>query len=130
MTPTGRRLWIVTANTQRTECQDQRVHPVQAPLWGLGRAVAIEYPGIWGGLIDLQLDGDRTSDIDLLAAELLHPNGETQIAISATGQRNVPRFVRQSLAELPAQLPGSALTPPILSQVVWECWGALCPNGY
>lgn len=104
-TPTGRRLWIVTANTQRTECQDQRVDPVQAPLWGLGRAVAIEYPGLWGGLIDLQLDGDRTSDIDLLAAELLHPNGETQIAISAAGQRNVPRFVRQSLAELPAQLP-------------------------
>ena len=75
-------------------------------LWGLGRAAAIEYPGIWGGLIDLQFDGDRTSDIDLLAAELLHPNGETQIAISAAGQRNVPRFVRQSLAELPAQLPG------------------------
>jgi surfactin synthase thioesterase subunit/acyl carrier protein/NAD(P)-dependent dehydrogenase (short-subunit alcohol dehydrogenase family) len=104
-TPTGRRLWIVTANTQRTECQDQRVDPVQAPLWGLGRAVAFEYPGIWGGLIDLQFDGDRTPDIDLLAAELLHPNGETQIAISAAGQRNVPRFVRQSLAELPAQLP-------------------------
>ena len=71
----------------------------------MGRAIAIEYPGIWGGLIDLQFDGDRTSDIDLLAAELLHPNGETQIAISAAGQRNVPRFVRQSLAELPAQLP-------------------------
>ena len=25
-----------------------------APLWGLGRTVAIEYPGLWGGLIDLQ----------------------------------------------------------------------------
>lgn len=103
--PTGRRLWVVTANTQRTEGQGQRVDPVQAPLWGLGRTVAIEYPGIWGGLIDLQLSGDRTPDIDLLVAELLHPNGETQIAISADGERNVPRLVRQSLAELPAQLP-------------------------
>ena len=103
--PSGRRLWFVTANTQKTEGQDQHVDPVQAPLWGLGRTAAIEYPGIWGGLIDLQLNGDRTPDIDLLAAELLHPDGETQIAISAGGQRNIPRFVRQSLAELPAQLP-------------------------
>jgi acyl transferase domain-containing protein/surfactin synthase thioesterase subunit/aryl carrier-like protein len=107
--PTGRRLWFVTANTQKTEGQDQHVgqhvDPVQAPLWGLGRTAAIEYPGIWGGLIDLQLNGDRTPNIDSLAAELLHPDGETQIAISADGQRNVPRFVRQSLAELPAQLP-------------------------
>jgi acyl transferase domain-containing protein/surfactin synthase thioesterase subunit/acyl carrier protein len=102
--PPGRRLWFVTANTQRTEGWDQHVDPVQAPLWGLGRTVAIEYAGIWGGLIDLQLNGDRTPDIDLLAIELLHPDGETQIAISAAGQRNVPRFVRQSLAELPAQL--------------------------
>jgi acyl transferase domain-containing protein/surfactin synthase thioesterase subunit/acyl carrier protein len=102
--PAGRRLWFVTANTQNTDA-DEHVDPVQAPLWGLGRTVAIEYPGIWGGLIDLQLNGDRTPDIDLLAEELLHPDGETQIAISADGQRNVPRFVKQSLAELPAQLP-------------------------
>lgn len=103
--PTGRRLWFVTANTQKTDSPDQDVDPVQAPLWGLGRTVAIEYPGIWGGLIDLQLNGDGTPDISLLAAELLHPDGETQIAISSGGERNVPRFVKQSLAELPAQLP-------------------------
>src|SRR5262245_26395807 len=103
--PTGRRLWFVTANTQKTDGKDQHVDPVQAPLWGLGRTVAIEYPAIFGGLIDLQLNGGRTPDIDLLATELLHPNGETQIAISAGGQRYVPRFVRQSLADLPAQLP-------------------------
>ena len=103
--PAGRRLWFVTANTQKTEGQNQHVDPVQAPLWGLGRTAAIEYPGIWGGLIDLQLNGDRTPDIDLLAAELLHPDGETQIAISAGGERRVQRFVTQSLDELPTQLP-------------------------
>jgi acyl transferase domain-containing protein/surfactin synthase thioesterase subunit/acyl carrier protein len=103
--PTGRHLWFVTANTQRIEGLEQQVDPGQAPLWGLGRTIAIEYPGIWGGLIDLQLNGDRTPDIDIFARELLNPDGETQIAISATGQRFVPRLVRQSLAELPAQLP-------------------------
>ena len=99
--PTGRRLWLVTANTQSTDGQEQYVDPVQAPLWGLGRTVAHEYPGLWGGLIDLQLNGDRTPDIDLLAAELLQPSRETQIAISAGGQRHVLRLVRQSLADLP-----------------------------
>src|SRR5215472_4539455 len=103
--PTGRRLWFVTANTQKTEGPHQHVDPLQAPLWGLGRTVAIEYPGIWGGLIDLQLNGERVPDIDLLAAELLHPDGETQIAISAAGERSVARFVKQPLAELPARLP-------------------------
>ena len=103
--PGGRRLWFVTANTQKTDGKDQHVDPIQSPLWGLGRTAAIEYPGIWGGLIDLQLNGDRWPDIDQLAAELLHTDGESQIAISADSQRNVPRFVRQSLAELPAQVP-------------------------
>jgi acyl transferase domain-containing protein/surfactin synthase thioesterase subunit/acyl carrier protein len=103
--PTGRRLWFVTANTQKTEGQSQHVDPVQAPLWGLGRTIAIEYPAIWGGLIDLQMKEGRTPDIDLLVMELLLPSGETQIAISIDGQRNVPRLVKQSLAELPAQLP-------------------------
>ncbi len=100
----GRRLWFVTANTQNSEGQDQHIDPVQAPLWGLGRTAAIEYPAIWGGLIDLQLKGDRAPDIDLLAAELLHPDGETQIAISASNHRIIQRFVRQPLAELKAQL--------------------------
>src|SRR5262249_19557599 len=98
---TGSRLWFVTANAHKTEGRDQHVDPVQAPLWGLGRTVAIEYPRIWGGLIDLRLNGNRAPDMDLLAAELLHPDGETQIAISAGGQRYVPRFIKQSLSELP-----------------------------
>jgi acyl transferase domain-containing protein/surfactin synthase thioesterase subunit/acyl carrier protein len=99
--PGGRRLWFVTANTQRPGGQRPYVDPVQAPLWGLGRTVALEYPGLWGGLIDLQLNGDRRPDIDLLATELLQPGRETQIAISADGQRHVLRLVKQSLAELP-----------------------------
>ena len=108
-----RRLWFVTTNAQKIESQDQHVDPVQAPLWGLGRTAAIEYPGIWGGLIDLQLNGNRMPDIDLLATELLHPDGETQVAISADNQRSVPRFVRLSLQNWGRRCRGSAETPPI-----------------
>ncbi|HEY4233870.1 MAG TPA: SDR family NAD(P)-dependent oxidoreductase [Lacipirellulaceae bacterium] len=103
--PAGRRLWLVTANTQKIEGQSQHVDPVQATLWGLGRTAAIEYPGIWGGLIDLQLNADCTPDVDLLAVELLQPDGETQIAIAASGERYIQRFVTQSLDQLPAQRP-------------------------
>ena len=100
--PAGR-LWFVTANTQCPKGHRQ-VDPVQAPLWGLGRTVAIEYPGLWGGLIDFQLR-DRGFGIDLLAAELLDPDGENQIVPSPQGHRYVPRFVEQSFAALPPRLP-------------------------
>jgi acyl transferase domain-containing protein/surfactin synthase thioesterase subunit/acyl carrier protein len=103
--PIGGRLWFVTANTQKTGGPTQPVDPVQASLWGLGRTAAIEYPGIWGGLVDLQLNGDLARDVDQLATELLHPDGETQIAINASGERYIQRFVTQSLDELPAQPP-------------------------
>ncbi|HEX5211505.1 MAG TPA: SDR family NAD(P)-dependent oxidoreductase [Pseudolabrys sp.] len=101
----GAKLWFVTANAQNTEDLGRHVDPVQAPLWGLGRTVAIEHPGIWGGLIDLQLDAQQTPDVDLLTAELLHPDGESQIAIAADKQRRVARLVRQPLAELRLQTP-------------------------
>ncbi len=100
--PPGRRLWLVTANAQRTE-DATRVDPVQAPLWGLGRTVALERPAIFGGLIDLQLDADALPDIAALAAELLHLDGETQVVLSAAGRRHVPRFIRQAAGELPAR---------------------------
>jgi acyl transferase domain-containing protein/surfactin synthase thioesterase subunit/acyl carrier protein len=99
------KLWFVSTNAQKAAGRDQRVDPVQAPLWGLGRTAAIEYPGLWGGLIDLQFADDRIPNIDSLATELLHPDGETQVAISADNQRNVARFVRLSLAELEVQAP-------------------------
>ncbi|MGB5212138.1 MAG: SDR family NAD(P)-dependent oxidoreductase, partial [Anderseniella sp.] len=98
------RLWFITANTQNTDGHSQHIDPVQAPLWGLGRTAALESPGIWGGLIDLQLNDDRTPDIALLAKQLLAPRGETQIAIFA-GQCYVPRFIKQPFAELPTRIP-------------------------
>jgi acyl transferase domain-containing protein/surfactin synthase thioesterase subunit len=117
--PTGRRVWIVTANTQRAEDQNQDVDPVQATLWGLGRTIEIEYPGVWGGLVDLQLNSDRTPDIDSLAAELLNGNGETQVAISADGERKVLRLVRQSVAEVPPR------TLPVRSEASYLIAGGL-----
>ena len=117
--PDGRQLWFVTANTQNTESRRQHVDPVQASLWGLGRTAAIEYPGIWGGLIDLQLNDDQTQDIDALAEELLNPDGETQIVISTGKRRHVSRFVRQPLSDFAVQ------SPPVRSDATYLVTGGL-----
>jgi len=101
----ARHLWFVTANTQKTDGQRQHVDPLQAPLWGLGRTIAIEYPSIWGGLVDLQLNDGGMPNIDSLAEELLRPSEEHLVAISTDGRRHIPRLVKQPLAELPAQAP-------------------------
>ena len=117
--PDGRQLWFVTANTQNTESRRQHVDPVQASLWGLGRTAAIEYPGIWGGLIDLQLNDDQTQDIDALAEELLNPDGETQIVISTGKRRHVSRFVRQPLSDFAVQ------SPPVRGDATYLVTGGL-----
>ena len=46
------RLWLVTRGAQPVVERVATV-PAQAPVWGLGRVVALEHPERWGGLIDL-----------------------------------------------------------------------------
>ena len=49
------RLWLLTRGAQSVQPGDAitLAAALQRPLWGLGRTVATESPGIWGGLIDL-----------------------------------------------------------------------------
>ena len=103
-TSSGRRLWFVTRNTQQHEGRAQPVDPLQAPLWGLGRTIAIEYPAIWGGLIDLP-SSSGSEEVEAIATELLWPDGNSQIAISTAGRRDVARLVKHSLAELQPRSP-------------------------
>jgi len=72
----------------------------QAPLWGLGRTIALEAPGMWGGLLDLPSArrGAGPWAASALAAELLGPDGEDQIAVR-DGKRYVARLGRLVLDE-------------------------------
>jgi acyl transferase domain-containing protein len=73
-------LWIATRRSQAAGTNDGVVHPEQTPLWGFARVVALEYPELWGGLIDL----DDTTAAEAAAAlfeEIVTPDGEDQIAI-------------------------------------------------
>jgi NAD(P)-dependent dehydrogenase (short-subunit alcohol dehydrogenase family) len=63
----------------------------QAALWGLGRAIGIEHPGLWGGLIDL--DPADVFNPALLSA-LLSSESESMVALRGGAQKFVPRIVR------------------------------------
>ncbi len=88
----GGRLWIVTREAQAAGAV--KVEPAQAPLWGLGRVVALEEPGRWGGLIDLGSEDGAES----LWEELRATGGEDQVALRG-GQRYVARLVEREAPE-------------------------------
>jgi hybrid polyketide synthase/nonribosomal peptide synthetase FtdB len=46
-------IWFATRGAQPYGLDATTMAPLQAPLWGLGRALAHEVPSRWGGLVDL-----------------------------------------------------------------------------
>jgi nucleoside-diphosphate-sugar epimerase/acyl carrier protein len=71
------RLWLVTRQAQATGHEELEL--TGSPLWGLGRTLALEHPQLRSCLIDLD-DRPPEEAAVLLAAELLQPDGEDQIA--------------------------------------------------
>ncbi|TDC25341.1 SDR family NAD(P)-dependent oxidoreductase, partial [Streptomyces sp. 8K308] len=102
------RVWVVTRGA--TGAGGGTVAPLQSPVWGLGRVVALEQPELWGGLIDLDPAAhDPAAEAEAVLAELLRPAGsddEDQIAHRA-GARLVARLRR---AERLAPAEGPAVT--------------------
>lgn len=76
------RLWIVTQGTQPVgPSMPDQAGLRQSPLWGLGRAIALEQPDIWGGLIDLGCQANA-KESSLLAHSLCCDKPENdQLAI-------------------------------------------------
>ncbi|HYB81373.1 MAG TPA: SDR family NAD(P)-dependent oxidoreductase, partial [Mycobacterium sp.] len=86
-------IWLITRGAQRVTNADT-VSPVQSCLWGFGRAASLEYPRLWGGLVDLSEGGvDEWSRlIDQLVAA---PRGEDQVALRDQAVY-VPRLTRRA----------------------------------
>jgi acyl transferase domain-containing protein/acyl carrier protein len=90
------RLWLITRGAQAVEPMDGISLAVeQAPLWGLGRVIALEHPDLWGGLVDLApLDKSaETEKAATLWEQILGSDGEDQVALRE-GRRYVVRLVR------------------------------------
>ncbi|MFG1920255.1 acyltransferase domain-containing protein, partial [Micromonospora sp. NPDC048898] len=104
----GARLWAVTRGA--VPAGDAPCVPVLAPAWGLGRAVSMEQPGVWGGQIDLDARyPDPDAEAATIAREILHPDAEDQVAYRA-GQRMVPRLVRVDAGRSPGDVVPTPLT--------------------
>jgi acyl transferase domain-containing protein/acyl carrier protein len=103
------RLWILTRTAQ--SAGSAPLAPAQAPLWGLGRVLAQEHPGLRCVMVDLDQVGGL-EQLDSLFEEVCRPDSEDQVAWRG-GQRLVPRLVRHRLpAEdipFPCRVEGSYL---------------------
>ncbi len=62
------RLWCLTAGVRDIATETRLAH---APLWGVGRIVAVEHPELWGGILDVDPEdpnGVATALADILCA--------------------------------------------------------------
>ncbi|MBF6047269.1 SDR family NAD(P)-dependent oxidoreductase [Streptomyces sp. NRRL B-1677] len=76
-------LWCATRGAVTTGRSDRVDHPLQAQVWGFGRAAALEYPQRWGGLLDLpELLDARTA---ARVAAVLGQKAEDQVAVRSSG---------------------------------------------
>jgi malonyl CoA-acyl carrier protein transacylase len=85
-------LWLVTKGSQAvtTEAITQ---VQQTPLWGLGRAITVEYPHMRCRRLDLDPNASISLNLNAIVDELFSPDGEDQIA-HRQEQRHVLRLVR------------------------------------
>ncbi|UJW33898.1 SDR family NAD(P)-dependent oxidoreductase [Saccharothrix sp. AJ9571] len=72
-------LWCVTRGAMTTGGD-----PVQALLWGLGRAAVLENPHRWGGIVDLPGDLDDHTARHFVTA-LSHHGGDNRFAVHKDG---------------------------------------------
>src|SRR5678815_1869307 len=96
---------------------------MQASLWGLGRSFALEYPDLWGGLIDLPPNTEPAEAAELLFRELCIEDGEDQVM-----WRGARRFVARltplaDVAASPARSPGGLPTGLRADATYWVVGG-------
>nr|VFK43848.1 MAG: malonyl CoA-acyl carrier protein transacylase [Candidatus Kentron sp. TC] len=87
------KLWLVTRNAvsigQPDSSTEDSLAIAQASAWGLGKTIALEYPDLWGGLID-------NPDVADLLAEIGAEDKEGQVAYRDK-RRYVARMVESNV---------------------------------
>ena len=91
-------MWFATRGAQAVGGERDGVLS-GAALWGLGRTVALEAPGLGARLVDLDPEGE--ADVGALVEELLCADRETQVAHRA-GVRHAARLVRGVVPAAPS----------------------------
>lgn len=99
-----RGLWIITNQAISPQPVAEMINygnPVGGIYWGLSRVIALEYPELWGGIIDV----DKL-DIEAITAEIFHPDKEIYLAFHQ-GKKYLARL-REYQLDKPQPAPISA----------------------
>jgi phthiocerol/phenolphthiocerol synthesis type-I polyketide synthase C len=91
------RVWFGTRGAQPAGPDVAPVQMAQAPLWGLGRVIALELPEMWGGLIDFDI-GTSAGEAAILLQEIRRPDKEDQVAFR-DGKRYVYRLAPDNVPQ-------------------------------
>src|SRR5262249_45376019 len=89
------RLWLVTRGTQAVGAERPLLQLTHAPIWGLGKVLALEHPNVGGRLVDLEAT-PQPGDAAWLVDEMLVDDGEEQRALRQ-GRRYVTRLAKTDL---------------------------------
>ena len=101
------RLWIVTRGSQALDAKTEAPDPAQAPVWGMGRVIALEHPSFHCTRIDLDPE-EASVDSGALFQALWQPDEEDQIAFRH-GRRFVARLTEYN--ENPGDTPDGLSIP-------------------
>jgi len=88
------RLWLICRGTQAIPNEPAPINPVQAPLWGLGRMIALEYPELRCTRIDL--DSRSEPDAEQLVREFMARDNKEEELVFRGQQRFVGRLKKVS----------------------------------
>ena len=94
--PALQHLWIATQGAQVAGTAPDMPALAQAPIWGLGRVLALEHPELRSVLVDLD-SSDVGGSLKLLMDEMAGNDCEEQVSYRK-GQRYVARLVRPRLS--------------------------------
>jgi acyl transferase domain-containing protein len=87
------KLWLVTRGAQPAGEHPSPLSLLQAPLWGLGRTIAVEHSDLWGGQVDLDPSAAPATSATLLLQQMADDQREDQVAFR-DGVRRVLRLAR------------------------------------
>jgi acyl transferase domain-containing protein/acyl carrier protein len=90
------RLWLVTRGVQPVQ-PGESVSIEQSPLWGIGKVISFELPGLKCTRIDLDPQQTNADAVPYLVKQVLIDDGEDQVAFRS-GVRFVPRLLPFPLA--------------------------------
>jgi acyl transferase domain-containing protein/acyl carrier protein len=96
------KVWLVTQGAQPVTAETDLAIQ-QAPLWGLGRVLALEDADVWGGLVDLDPASSVEQAATLLISQCFQPHTEDALAFRGM-QPYVARLVRSPLPSSPQPL--------------------------